>query len=273
MRPSHSSHLARAVGFIHDCARRQAQRTVDIPAGFAVFNEEFDASYDHNRVIFSESLEPVQTLAISDRVMADAGVKHRLVLMGDDHGIACAALFRLAGYRRSTNLIMLYAGRDPERPVCPTVTVERVDVSAFAQQDRRLWRQRLPHAPTGVIEQLVRRRVTLLDAAEEVAFLAVRDANGHVCARADLYVDPVAAVAQIEDVWTDPSHRGRGYAHAILSDGLWRARAAGCDVIFVTVDADDGVQGLYVRLGYTTGGRCHLFIRHPEPREWLSPRS
>jgi predicted GNAT family acetyltransferase len=94
-----------------------------------------------------------------------------------------------------------------------------------------------------------------------MVFLAVRDVDGAVLSRADLYLDAGSGVAQIEDVLTNPAHTGRGYARAIVADGLRRARAAGCDLVFVVADAQDWPKHLYARLGYATTGRTHVFVR------------
>lgn len=94
-----------------------------------------------------------------------------------------------------------------------------------------------------------------------MAFLAVRDDAGHIVSRADLYVDRSAGVAQIEDVLTSPEHTGRGYARAVMAEGLRRARAAGCDLIVVTTDVDDWPRHLYARLGYAGIGEYHTFVR------------
>jgi GNAT superfamily N-acetyltransferase len=58
-----------------------------------------------------------------------------------------------------------------------------------------------------------------------------------------------------------PGHVGRGYARAIMAEGLRRATAARCDVLFVEADADDWPRHLYTRLGYVTIGRTHAFTR------------
>ena len=38
---------------------------------------------------------------------------------------------------------------------------------------------------------------------------------------------------------TDPGHRGRGHATALVADATGRARAAGCDVVWLLASVDD----------------------------------
>jgi ribosomal protein S18 acetylase RimI-like enzyme len=259
------SGLARAIAFTHDIARRQAQRIVDLPYGFAVLHKRFSASYDHNKLILTAPVQPAEALAAVDRVLGGVGLGHRMVVADDENGVTCAPTFVDADYQHAINLIMGHTGAAPDRPADPAIRVEQVDLDALRESTRHEWREQLPHASDEVINQLVERRATLLHGADEVAFLAVRDVAGRVLSRADVYIDPAHGVAQIEDVMTNPAYAGRGYARAIMTDGLRRAHAAGCDLVFVVADAQDWPRHLYARLGYATIGRSHAFVR-PTPR-------
>ena len=103
----------------------------------------------------------------------------------------------------------------------------------------------------------------LLDAKAEIArrvethFLAVL-VEGDVAACAELYLGH--GIAQIEDVFTVPEHRDRGYASALVLDGTRRARDAGADLVFLVTDADDWPKRLYERLGFETVGRYWKFF-------------
>jgi predicted GNAT family acetyltransferase len=144
-------------------------------------------------------------------------------------------------------------------PAVATVAVEALDLDTMIVDGRREWRANYPDAPDVEIEQLARRRTAITRAADEVTFLGVREA-GAVIARADLYVGR-DGVAQIESVLTDPAHRNRGLARALMAEGLRRARAAGCDLIFLVADADDWPRLMYGRLGFIPIGRIHEFLR------------
>lgn len=69
-----------------------------------------------------------------------------------------------------------------------------------------------------------------------------------LAAACDLYTD--GRVAQIEAVATLAKHRGRGLASAVVPHALSRARDAGCTLVFLQVEAEDGPLGLYRRLGF-----------------------
>ena len=107
--------------------------------------------------------------------------------------------------------------------------------------------------------QLADRRSARLRGAGQVRFLAARDENGTIASWADLYLDPAAKIAQIEDVMTAEPHTRRGYADTVLATAL--REAAGCDLVFLLADAGDWPRTWYARRGFAAIGRSHVFTR------------
>ena len=66
-------------------------------------------------------------------------------------------------------------------------------------------------------------------------------------------------IAQVEDVYTVPEARGRGFARALVSHAVELARAGDPDLIFITADDNDWPQQLYARIGFRPLGRIWLF--------------
>lgn len=62
------------------------------------------------------------------------------------------------------------------------------------------------------------------------------------------------------ELLTPPAYRGRGYATALVAAGVRRA-AAGCDLAFLRVDADDGPVRRHRRLGFYPMGDAHQLRR------------
>lgn len=85
-----------------------------------------------------------------------------------------------------------------------------------------------------------------------VVDLAVLDGRGEPIASTQLRID--GAIAAIEAVMTDPAHRQSGLAGTLVLDAIARARAAGCDVVFLVAAADDWPHHWYARLGFTDVG-------------------
>ncbi|MGE5827056.1 MAG: GNAT family N-acetyltransferase [Micromonosporaceae bacterium] len=256
--------LPRIIAFRTAFARRQAATVVEVAGGFAVLDAEFAASYDHNKLILARLDDPAEAIAVADHVLGGAGLTHRLIVVNDDEtGEAGAARFIDAGYHQETSVFMRHTGAAADRPADPGVRVEAVDWSVLVPVDRHAWREQLPTASEQAIEQLVMRRGARLRGADEVCFLAVRDGTGEVVAHAELYLDRTHRTAQIEQVMTRPEHERRGFARAIMAEGLRRALAAGCDLVFLEADANDWPRHFYARLGYEPVGRTHSFTRAP----------
>jgi ribosomal protein S18 acetylase RimI-like enzyme len=244
--------LARAVAFQQGFARRKAQSVVEVPGGFAVLNDRYPGSHDDNKLVIRSAADPRDVLAAADRVLARRG--HRLVNVDDDElGRAYMPAFTAAGYAPAANLVMVYRGETP-RDAPPA---ERLGLSTLTPVLRREWRESLPEAPDDVIDQLARRVGERTRGADLVGFRGVRAPDGTLAARADLYVHE--GTAQIEDVYTDARHRGRGHARALLRSLL--AEAAGSDLIFLVADDGDWPKGFYARLGFEAVGRTHSFTR------------
>jgi predicted GNAT family acetyltransferase len=113
------------------------------------------------------------------------------------------------------------------------------------------WRQVLPDAPDEAIADLLRRE-DFAHAHLRVVDLAVLGPDGVPVAGTQLRID--GAIAAIEAVLCDPDHRGRGYASALVAEAVARARAAGCDVVWLFAYADDWPRTWYARLGFVDVG-------------------
>lgn len=250
--------LARALAFQWDFARRRAQRVDDLPGGFAVLDERYPASYDDNKVVIWAADDPGAVLRAADQALAGRG--HRLVHVDDAGlGAALAPAFAQAGYRHAENLVMAYRGAPTSAPApqAPPSAAEHLDVETLVPVLRADWRAELPDAGEEAVDQLARRVETRLRGADVVAFRGLRAPGGELAVRADLYVHD--GVAQIENVYTSPRHRGRGYARALLRSLL--AEAAGSELIFLVADAADWPKDFYRRLGFEELGRTHSFLR------------
>lgn len=70
--------------------------------------------------------------------------------------------------------------------------------------------------------------------------------------------------ALIENVVTDPAHRGRGLGHAVLQAAQDRAWAAGCyKVMLATGSPRPETLRFYETAGFTRGGKTFFQARRP----------
>jgi ribosomal protein S18 acetylase RimI-like enzyme len=62
---------------------------------------------------------------------------------------------------------------------------------------------------------------------------------------------------------TDPAHRGQGLASALVIHAANAAHGAGASMVFLVADAEDWVQHIYRRLGFTDLGRTASLRAEP----------
>ncbi|MFD3515531.1 GNAT family N-acetyltransferase [Streptomyces sp. NPDC058657] len=258
MPPPHPE-LSRIHAFLVDFELRKAGRTTEAPGGFAVFDEDFPVSHGDNHLVLPGAFGHPEALpALADKVLGH--LSHRTVYLYDDEtGAACVDPMTRAGYAHSANLVLLHTGEIPE-------AARGQQAGPVGLDDLRVpltesMRGFLPDAGAEVIRQLVERRASRHRGAETLHFLGSRTESGEVAAWADLYIDPVQSVAQIEDLVTADPHRRRGHADAVLSTGLRMAAEAGCRTRFLIADANDWPRQWYARRGFSVIGQWHCFER------------
>lgn len=241
--------------FLSAFARRQAARTVDLPGGFAAYDDAFAHSRANNQVVIDAAVDPDALPALAEEALGH--LPHRLITVLDDEaGMACAAPLIRAGYTHSTYLVMLHEGSVPAGG-----PAQEVDLDAMRIPLTRRWRGFLPDVDDEVLRHLVDRREARRRGADAVHFIGARTEEGEVASWADLYLDPATGTAQIEDLVTSEAHLRRGYADAVLATALRLAVDQDCDVRFLTADAMDWPRHWYERRGFSVVGHSHCFER------------
>lgn len=250
-----NSELQRINSFLSAFARRQAARVVDLPGGFAVYDDAFAHSRANNQVIIDTAVDSEAVPAIAEEALGQ--LPHRMISVLDDEvGMACAETLIRAGYTHSTYLVMLHAG-----PVPACGSAEELDLDAIRIPLTRRWRGLLPDVDDEVIRHLVDRREARRRGADVVHFFGARTEEGEVASWADLYLNQATGIAQIEDLVTSEAHLRRGYADAVLTTVLRLAADKGCGTRFLTADVTDWPRHWYERRGFSAIGHSHCFER------------
>ncbi|OEJ62224.1 GNAT family N-acetyltransferase [Streptomyces agglomeratus] len=250
-----NAELQRITSFLSAFARRQAARVVDLPGGFAVYDDAFAHSRANNQVVIDGGVDCEALPAIAEEALGH--LPHRLISVLDDEvALACAEPLIRAGYAHSTYLVMLHTG-----PVPAGAPAEEVDLDAIRVPLTRRWRDLLPDVDDEVVRHLVDRREARRRGAGIVRFIGARTPDGEVASWADLYLDPATGTAQIEDLITSEAHLGRGYADAVLTTALRLAANEDCGARFLTADAADWPRHWYERRGFAVIGHSHCFER------------
>ena len=184
---------------------------------------------------------------------AQGDLPHRRVFIDDDATGAALAPTLNAGGWNCTRDVYMALRRPPDR--APTAAAREADFDTLLAA-----KQALLGESVGTRDGDVIARGTRAMATPGTRFV-VADHEGSTAAYATLYSD--GAVAQVEDVSTQPRARGHGLARAVVQHAVHLARADGHELIFLVADADDWPRQLYARLGFDPIGHCWALVRPP----------
>lgn len=248
-----STDLARAYDFI---LRADMAGTRHEPwrYGTAVFLPELPLRLDSNYLLVDPAPAGVTARELadeSDRVLADLPLR---CLYYRDHAAALELRdgFVELGWKAFEGVVMVLRG-----PSTKTVDTSRVRPTeeSVLRAPRRVQMLGYPWCTPEVADQL-------LDARRYIPvrtdYFAVFEGEQPV-SWAEVYLED--GNAQIEAVATEPEHRNRGHASAIVTHAIEYARAEGADFVFLVADAVDWPKDLYARLGFEEVGRYMKFLR------------
>jgi uncharacterized protein (DUF952 family)/GNAT superfamily N-acetyltransferase len=239
--PAVDDGLARATAFERSVAERRAAVVVPVEGGVACLDPRVPASWEHNALWITGDPDAATIVTEADRVLA--GFAHRRIVTfrppPADLGWDVEEL-RLQ--------VLDPAAPDPHVPAGRVVAVTQEVMGGLWAPS---WRRDQPGIDDAEVADLVRRE-SFADAHVRVVDLAVLGDDGVPVAGTQLRIDGATAV--IEAVMTAPSARERGHGRALVGDAIRRARAAGCDVIWLLCQADNWPRRWYERMGFVDVG-------------------
>jgi GNAT superfamily N-acetyltransferase len=169
-------------------------------------------------------------------------------------GSRLEASFREARWKVERDVLMVLAG-PAQRPADTSVVTEPGEAEVL--EVIRRWYEEDEATPPGtdLLVEYSRREIRMLGAR----LLGVRSSDGQLVATAQLRSD--GRTAQVEDVYTVPEARGRGFASALVTRATELAQATGHELIFIVADDADWPKLLYGRLGFRSVGYLWQFHR------------
>jgi uncharacterized protein (DUF952 family)/GNAT superfamily N-acetyltransferase len=241
---------ARARTFERSLAERRAAIVVPVTGGVATLDPRVPASWEHNGLWIDDDLDAATLVAEADRALAGLGHRRAVLAHPPPADLGWAA--------EELRFLVLDPSAPMPRPPASAGRVTAVTQEVMAGLWRPSWRRDLPDVNDAAVEDLVRREA-FADAHARIVDLAVLGEAGVPIAGAQLRLD--GATAAIESVMTDPDHVGHGHATALMGDAIGRARAAGCDVVWLLARAGDWPRGWYERLGFVDVGARWEVVR------------
>jgi GNAT superfamily N-acetyltransferase len=250
------SELERALGFLA-LADHGGTREEPFRYGTALFDDRLPLRWDSNYLLVERVPQGVgaQELAEeAERIQGPAGLRHRKLEVRDEPGGARLELqFRRLGWTVSRNVLMALH-REPDRSPDRSL-VREVDLEALREPKAELNRTYEWGADPEVATQLHAAKEYFAKRVETRFFAVVVD--DRPVSWTDLYF--AEGTAQIEDVGTLESHRGRGYASALVVHAAEEALRSGAKLVFLVADDEDWPKELYRRLGFDELGRVYAF--------------
>jgi ribosomal protein S18 acetylase RimI-like enzyme len=252
-----TAELERALEFLA-LADHGGTREEPFAYGTAMFDERLPRRWDSNYLLVERlpaGVGAAELAAEADRLQGGAGLTHRKLEVRDEAlGQRLEPEFRELGWTVNRHVLMALH-RAADRPGGGTV-VEEVDAETLREPRAEQLRMYEWAADAEVLDQLHKAKA-LFAARVETRFFAVLE-GGRAVSWSDLYL--AGNTAQIEDVGTLESHRGRGYARAIVLHAAAEARRAGADLVFLVADDEDWPKALYRKLGFDEVGFVYEFL-------------
>lgn len=245
--------LERALAFMRAGMATTADEFRSIEAGIVATTPSLPAVWAVNQVRVTEPLTFEELTDLADRELA--GCEYRQIAVEHQKtGAEVEKSVRAARWKVERDVLMILDG-PADRPADTSVVDDAGEDEMLALMRR--WYEHDEPTPTEV-EQLVefghREARALGD-----RLLGVRSGDGRLVAITKLRSD--GSTAQVEDVYTVPEARGRGFARALVSRAVELARDGEHDMTFIVADDEDWPKLLYGRLGFRSVGHLWHFHR------------
>ncbi len=233
--------LARAITFERSLAERRAAAVIPVRGGVACLDSRVPASWEHNSLWLTDELDAAAIVAEADRALAALPHRRIVTLRPPPADL---------GWEVEELRIQVLDAAAPDPPV-PQGRVVAVTQEVMAGLWVPAWRRDIPDIDDAAVGDLVRRE-SFASAHARIIDLAVLGDDGVPVAGTQLRID--GATAAVEAVMTAPSARQHGHGAALVGAAVRRARAAGCDVIWLLCLADDWPRHWYERMGFVDVG-------------------
>jgi GNAT superfamily N-acetyltransferase len=249
--------LARALEFQRETTALGAEALIPIDEGWIVRSRSLPLVWNLNQVRVTRPIEFDEALALAERHLVELPYR-QLVVEHEPSGARLERSFSEAGWEVERELTMVLE-RGPDHDVDTGLVIEPGEEETLALMER--WTredEQLHLTPEGLAQVVEHSRRTWR--ARGALRLGVLDESGALAAMTLLYSD--GTIAQVEDVYTVPEQRGRGFARALVTHASTLGRDAGHELTFIIADDNGWPKQLYARIGFEPAGRAWLFHRH-----------
>jgi GNAT superfamily N-acetyltransferase len=246
--------FATALAFQRDTIARIADELVPIREGWLIRTPSLPLAWVLNQVRIARPIEFQEAISLAERYQGQLPYR-QLMVDDDESGAQMEAHFRADHWRVDCEVTMVLAG-GPDRFGDTSMVYEPPEDAVLELLRRWIGED---HAPTAQEQRELTEYWKREFRARNARLLGVRGRSGELAAVTQLYSD--GAVAQVENVYTAPEERGRGFARALVSRALELAAEGDHELTFIVADDYDWPKLLYARLGFEPVGRTWGFHR------------
>jgi len=243
--------LARVVAFVHENLAKTADELRPIEAGCVVSTPSLPAVWSLNQIRVALPLRFESMIELAEEQLATTRYVH-IVTESQELGPDLEEAFRGAGWKTEREVWMVLEA-EPDRATDTSVVVD-ADEGDVTGLMRRWYAE--DEIDAGSLAQLVEFSRREARACGD-RLLGVRSSDGQLVSVSKLRSD--GRTAQVEDVYTAPEARGRGFGRAVVARAVELARDDGHDLIFIAADDNDWPKHLYARIGFRPLGRMWQF--------------
>jgi predicted GNAT family acetyltransferase len=251
--PDNVRHLEAMLRFMRRTTELSADEVRSIRSGWVVKTPSLAAAWGLNHLRLSGRMSFGEVLELTEKELGYLPYRH--VVVEDKHAQReLEPAFTTAGWKADREVLMVLA-REPDREIDTSAVVQLEDASLELLMTRWTLEDH-PDTKPETMRQLLDFFARETHARGDRGF-AILDENGSAAAMTKLRTE--GKVAQVEDVYTVPEARGRGYARTLVTRAVEVAKADAPELIFIMADDDDWPKELYARIGFERAGRLLQF--------------
>jgi GNAT superfamily N-acetyltransferase len=236
---------------------RVADETVRIDQGLVARTRSLPQVWTLNQLRIMSPSSAEEVVALAQLHQGDLPYRHVVVTERDT---AAALELELSGKGWRIEHDLYLAMPADARLDGPDHEPSELDEQEMVELMRQWMVEEHPDASAEALEQLDQYQLRSARASTERRF-GVRDEAGRPVALTKLRSH--GTTAWVEDVYTVPTHRGRGNARRLVTYAAALGVQQGHQLVFIIADDDDWPKGLYAEVGFRPVGRGSIL--HFEP--------
>jgi ribosomal protein S18 acetylase RimI-like enzyme len=241
---------------------RSTSRNEPSAYGTAFFTPEHPTKWDVNVLLVDHVAPGVGTQELieeAERLQGAAGLAHRRLELADG-GDRLRVEFDTAGWSVDHLLLMVLRPDADRRGEASPANVREVGFEDVRPLAERWQRENTSPSQPDQAREIADADADRVKALSARMFLAERD--GQAAAYA-LLLQVSEGVAEVDQVYTAPEHRGAGMASAVVRAAIAASLERGDELTYILADAEDWPFRLYERLGFETVGTRYEITRKP----------